>query len=234
MSTSTNLAKIDIQTKHALATIDAMTQAIANITTIGEAKVAISESRKFQLHVREYKLGREAMLRGCEASLRAELQAGLIAIALAKNPDYGKILEEARLENGQVNRWRREVESIGEEIFTQEAVEIGPELEKAIAKYIQSIRENPDEAQFPTFRGFLAFRYGKDDEEHQKEDRTELTKQFCHFYPIERAQAEVNLWLSDSGRSQKEKLEIASMWKRVLEKGNLFKNQASIEDATCL
>ena len=226
MSNSTALAKPDVQVKQALATIDAFTQAIQKATSFGETKVLISESKKFQLHVREYKLGREALLRGAEAQLRGELRAGAIAVHEAKNPDYSQVLEDARLTPDQVNRWRREADALGF-VMSDEVDDLWATIEKKIQAYMQSIRETT-EAQIPSFRDFLSFHKGEGHEEDNKGERTEITKQFCKFHPIERAQEEVNQWLADPGTSRAQKQEIAEMWEGVLRQGAIFKGQTAI------
>jgi hypothetical protein len=224
------LAKYDAQATAALATIDTMTQAIAQVTDFKEAKVAISTSKAFQLYVKEYKLGREALLRGAEAQLRAELRAGTVAIEMAKSPEYGQMIADARLEHGQVSRWRRESENIGVDAFSLDPKIIDSELDKLIPKYVQSVREDTTGA-VPTFRGFLFWKNsGGRHEENSKEARTELTKQFCQFYSFDRAQDEVNLWLADSGRSAEEKKEIETMWAKIIAEGRLFEGQKAREE----
>jgi hypothetical protein len=212
----------------ALALIDKATMALAKAEKLSDVSAIRSHAKVFQAHAKEFRLGREAILTGIKVQLLAELKAGALAIQLAKSDGYKKMLEESRLTTDQVSKWRREAENVSkrsdEDIFLS--------LTKLVDEYIQTVRTDPDAANadaLPSFRGFLLFLEGEKSEQHQKEPRTELTKQFCSFMEFEKAEREIKHWLQDKGRSKDDREEIQKMWDKIKEMGNLFMNQTANE-----
>lgn len=212
----------------ALARLDKASQALAKAETLEEISVIRSHAKVFQIHAKEFKLGREAILAAVTIQLLAELKAGDVAQRVAddkeQKSEYGSMLEASRLESGQVNRWRREANRI-RQTCTLSGGDFDTYLRQSIDKYVQSIRENPD-ADMPSFRGYLFFMTPDGiHEENEKEARTELTKLFCSFYPFNQASGVVKNWLDDKGRSKEERDAISTMWAQIGTKGNIFKGQ---------
>lgn len=214
----------------ALATLNKATAALAKAEKPADISAIRSHAKVFQLHAKEFRLGREALLEGARVQLLAELKLGDIAKKQAKSEGFGEMLESARLSSGQVHRWGRELSRVTDEIDSDD--DSYKAITSAVNKYIDSIRQNPDFSNMdmlPSFRGFLGFIAGKDHEEANKEPRTEAAKLYCKYKPFKEAEKEVAKWLEEPGRSAQEKSEIKKMWAVVQEQGNLFKGQRAEE-----
>lgn len=227
MSEQNALMKIDSTTTQALARISRLGEALTRAQSLTDVKLIMTEAKVFQLRAKEWKAGREIIIQGAEVQLLAELRAGWLAIKMAKQSEYKAMLTEASLTTDQVNRWRSEVERIGDTISTQDEEAIDSEIRKQLKKYIQAVRENP-QGGVPNFQGLLEFLNGVS-EKSSRDKRTERAKQFCSFLSVTDAEKHVKDWLSDPGYGKKEKADIAEMWDDILEQGTMFRGQRAQE-----
>jgi hypothetical protein len=78
----------------ALATLNKATLALARAEKIEDVSAIRSHAKVFQAHVKEFRLGREALLEGARVQLLAELKLGDIANKAAKAEGFGKMLAD--------------------------------------------------------------------------------------------------------------------------------------------
>lgn len=221
-------------TENALAVMDKATNALMKAEKLEDISTIRSHAKVFQTHAKEFKLGREAMLAACRVQLLAEVKAGVVAVRLAKDPEYKEVLKAARLTPDQVNPWRQEAMKVMDRMQEYD-LSAGPEdldkfLQEKVETYLQKIRKDPDAINVqPTFRGLLFFIDGKDSFEHQKEQRTELAKWLCSVTPFKDSEKTIARLLTDKGTSKEKKEEIKKNWQEILERGNLLDGQKPIE-----